>query len=392
MPNVPVHSEQRRFPCGKCGAKLEFAPGTDALRCPYCGAENAITESDGGGAARPPGDDGPARGARGDGGTTPSHADALEQDLATHLRKLADGAPQQTVAVVRCDACGAQVDAPPNLTSFACCFCGSNIVARSRECSIIRVNALLPFRVTGEAATQSFRTWLKRLWWAPNALKRQGMLDAAVKGVYLPAWTYDAIATTRYVGERGDAYYVTVYRTVNGRRVAHQERRIRWSPRSGVVRDDFDDVLVLASSSLPRAKVEELTPWDLKEVQPYREEYLAGFTAERYQLPLDEGFQEAVRRMQPTIEATIRAGIGGDEQRIHRKDSNYSEVTFKHLLLPIWVSAYRFKGRVFRFLVNARTGEVQGERPYSAWKIGLAILGGLVLIAILVAIFGATRR
>ena len=92
--------------------------------------------------------------------------------------------------------------------------------------------------------------------------------------------------------------------------------------------------------------------------------------------------------MANTIHATIRADIGGDHQRIHSADTRYRDVTFKHILLPVWISAYRYHERVFRFLVNARTGEVQGERPYSWVKITLAILAALAVIAILMMIFG----
>ena len=52
------------------------------------------------------------------------------------------------------------------------------------------------------------------------------------------------------------------------------------------------------------------------------------------------------------------------------------DVTFKHILLPVWLVAYRFRGRTYRFVVNARTGRVQGERPWSAWKIALAVILG----------------
>jgi hypothetical protein len=82
--------------------------------------------------------------------------------------------------------------------------------------------------------------------------------------------------------------------------------------------------------------------------------------------------------------ATIREDIGGDHQRIHSVKTRYENIMFKHLLLPVWLSAYRFRERVYRFLVNARTGEVQGERPYSWVKIALLVLGiigGLLLAA-----------
>ena len=87
-----------------------------------------------------------------------------------------------------------------------------------------------------------------------------------------------------------------------------------------------------------------------------------------------------------TIRATIARDIGGDHQRIHSVDTRYFNVTFKHALLPVWISAYRFHERTFRFLVNARTGEVQGERPYSWIKITLAVLAAIVAILIIMLV------
>ena len=74
----------------------------------------------------------------------------------------------------------------------------------------------------------------------------------------------------------------------------------------------------------------------------------------------------------------------GDEQRILSKTTYYSDITFKYILLPVWISAYRFKDRNFQFLVNARTGEVQGERPWSWVKITLAALLVIAIIGIIV--------
>ena len=119
---------------------------------------------------------------------------------------------------------------------------------------------------------------------------------------------------------------------------------------------------------------------------PYADEYLSGFRAESYQVSLAEGFEEAKGVMASAIRNSIRGDIGGDEQRIHSANTQYGKITFKHILLPVWMSAYRFRDRVFRILINARTGEVQGERPYSPWKIVGVVLLGLVIIAVVVLI------
>ena len=105
-------------------------------------------------------------------------------------------------------------------------------------------------------------------------------------------------------------------------------------------------------------------------------------------VPVATGVFQAM--MQPTIDSTICQNIGGDHQQITSKNSDYLDITFKHLLLPIWISAYRYQERVYRFLVNARSGEVQGERPYSVWKI-LSLILACILVVVLVGLFAHNR-
>ena len=149
---------------------------------------------------------------------------------------------------------------------------------------------------------------------------------------------------------------------------------------------------VLASWSLPREKTDSLEPWDLENLTPYQDEYLSGFQAEAYQVNLAQGFEQAKKKMGAIIEDTIETDIGGDHQRIHSVSTEYNNLTFKHILLPIWINAYRYQGKSFRFVVNARTGEVQGERPWSYLKIAMAAVGALAaggLIYWLIRTFGS---
>jgi len=201
----------------------------------------------------------------------------------------------------------------------------------------------------------------------------------------VPHWTYDANTTTDYTGQRGEYYYETQWYTdSNGNRRSRQVRKTRWYYASGRVFNSFDDLLVLASESLPRKYAEKLEPWDLDGLMPYQEEFLSGFKAENYSVDLATGFQTARDMMEPTINQTIRRDIGGDTQRISSKNVLHDNITFKHVLLPVWVSAFRYDNKVFRFLVNARTGEVQGERPWSWVKITFAVLGAIALVALIV--------
>ena len=365
-PSNPSASSQ--FPCSNCGANLVFQPGTDHLVCPYCGTDNPIPVSD---------------------------APVIELDFESHVGQLEQSESTHIVLTVRCTNCGAESDFTHDVTAGKCPFCGTGIVAQAASHRQIKPASLLPFVVTRKQSEDLFKRWLHSLWFAPNDLKKLAERESGIQGVYIPAWTYDSHTRSDYVGERGDDYWTTESYTSyeNGKPVrrTRQVRRTRWRRASGHVRVNFDDVLVLASQSLPAAHAQALEPWDLKNVVPYQDHYLSGFIAESYQVNLEQGFGIAKQIMAGDIELTIRRDIGGDHQRIHDVRTGYFDVTFKHTLLPLWISAYRYRARAWRFLVNARTGEVQGERPYSWIKITLAVLLALMVLLIVGVLTQASR-
>jgi len=334
---------------------LQFAPGTNALTCAHCGAANEIAAS-----------------------TEPVE----ELDYQAQLAELEKSAETVERRVLKCDSCAAEVEPPPNVTATDCPYCGFHLNITLHTSKRLKPKALLPFKITRDEAQSKFFEWLSSLWFAPSRLKHFARSESKLSGMYVPSWTYDSATTSRYTGQRGDAYYVTVGAGKNRRR----ERRVRWSDASGTVHVDFDDVLVLASHGLPKELAVSLEPWDLKAVVPYDDAYLSGFQSECYELNLEQAFEVAKGIMEGGIHNAVRSDIGGDEQRIITVRTDYGSLTFKHILLPLWISAYRFHNKVYRFLVNARTGEVQGERPYSWAKITLAVLAALFVIGIIVLV------
>lgn len=360
-------TEEYRWPCEQCGAQLRFAPGQTELTCDYCGRLQTI----------------PAETAR-------RRASALqEHDLASGLK---DDLPPSAMAEVRttsCPNCGAQVEFTGATHATQCPFCASPVVVDTGTQRHIKPQALVPFALTEDQARRAMTAWLGSLWFAPNTLLEYARKGRAMTGIYVPFWSFDAATRSRYTGQRGEYYYQTrtVTTRVNGRIKTRQEqvRHTRWYPASGRVARDFDDVLVMASTSLPARLGDGLTPWDLSALQPYTPEYLAGFQAEGYTVALAEGETQAKAKMSDVIASDVRRDIGGDEQRISSVDTTWSEETFKHILLPIWTAAYKYNGKSYRFLVNGQTGEVQGERPWSVWKIAFTVL--LVAALVLGAVY-----
>ncbi len=341
----------RVFPCENCGADLEFHIGQQDLKCSYCGHEKLIELA--------------------------PDAEITEQDFHAILEKVREWQQQsgdntnEGQSEVRC-GCGANVVFVGSLTSSECPYCGVPLQRDKVHDSPKRVpvHGILSFQVEKEKARMNLSEWVRSRWFAPNEFLQRGV-EGRFNGVYLPFWTYDSLTFSRYWGARGDDYTVTVTDSNNQ---THTETHTRWTSVSGSHQRFFDDVLVLATKGMNRDLMDSLEPWTLDNIQPFTQELLAGFMARTYEVELGEGFPIAKKRIDAGIESDVRNQIGGDKQRIDKIQTRYDAITFKHLLLPVWLLAYRYHDKTFQVLVNAVTGEVQGERPYSVWKITLMVL------------------
>ncbi len=353
--------------CKDCGALLKFKPGTNSLVCEYCGAKNEIAQPQ-------------------------AKTEIQERSLEDFLAQNAQQEEKIEVTTVKCDGCHAINTFNPKTVSDKCAFCGSPLVITTGSTSrIIKPEYVLPFGIDLNKAKEYFLKWINSLWFAPSNLKSYIESAGGLNGVYLPFWTYNCTTDSDYTGQRGEDYYLTESYTTteNGQTVTKQRQvtKTRWYPAFGNVSNSFENLLIEASTSLNKKKLRSLEPWDLKNLVSYDDKYLSGFRSESFAVDVKSGYGEAKQRMSPVIESTIRQNIGGDRQMIHSVSTTYHNPTFKHILLPVWVSAYRFNGKVYQFLVNARTGEVQGERPYSVGKIIGAIIFGIAVIVTLYLLF-----
>jgi DNA-directed RNA polymerase subunit RPC12/RpoP len=360
----PAPVAHQQYPCAACGARLEFAAGTTALQCPYCGHQQEVVLA----------------------------AERMVREHSFDAWLYSENKPTGHVGTygVHCSGCGARTET--DMLSDACPFCGAAIVIEANAEAMITPEAVLPFGVPQDVALQSMRDWIGSRWFAPNSLKALAAHED-IQGTYLPHWTFDSNTTTMYEGKRGDYYYTTEsYTDSNGDRQTREVRHTRWRSTSGTVQRTFDDVLVPAVTSLPADKLAQLEPWDMPEVTPYQAEYLAGYQTLRYEVEPPEGFELFKTSVNRTIERDCLDDIGGDEQRLHATQIDWGDLTFKLLLLPVWLAAYRYHDRAWRVMINARTGEVIGERPYSVWKITAAVFAVLTALAIALTLYTLTRH
>lgn len=343
---------QNEVICKCCKAKLTFAPGTNTLKCEYCGTENEIVVDQ----------------------QIQDNA-SQEQDLESSLSKDENLVEVHTI---KCKCCGAETTLQGNVISDKCEFCDAPLTLDMKQTDKkLKPQAIIPFKVEKNKCNDLFKNWVKGLWFKPSNLVESTTHKEQFAGVYIPYWTYDAQGRAWYKGQRGEHYYVEVEEN-------KKERRTNWFRTSGNVSKFFDDILVPASTSLPYSLLDSLEPFNYKEVMGFDPKYLSGFKCETYSIGLKEGFEKAKKTMEDELEDMAKDQIGGDEQKIDFIEYKFFNTTFKHLLLPIWITAFPYKGKVYRVIINGQTGKVVGDCPRSVLKIIAFILGIVGVIGLII--------
>ena len=354
------------FRCSQCDGKMVYDPASRTLVCDHCGYSKTVP--------------------RGEGRRAIVDYD-LESGLAT-ARKRGYGAPVHTS---QCQECGASVHFADHTTATECDFCGSTqVLEREENSDLLRPESLVPFRISRDQAGQTFAGWLGKLWFRPSDLKRRAQL-AEMSGVYVPYWSFAAAVQSDWTAEAGYHYHKTqryVEEDDAGNVVTktRQVRRTRWRPAWGSRRDSFREVLICASRGLPEKLERKLWTFDTSELLPYEPIYLAGWRAEEYAVELNDGWRRAVARMESVQARRCAWDVPGDTHRFLHVTNTFSDQTFKHILLPIWISSYRYGNNVYRFLINGQSGEITGKAPLSKLKVGLFSLAAIAIVAVIVIV------
>ncbi|MEL7568611.1 MAG: hypothetical protein AAGU27_27595, partial [Dehalobacterium sp.] len=334
------NQETDTFPCENCGGNMTFDPENNTLSCAYCGNKRVISDQPG---------------------------EIVEYDYATAENDQATDWGVETT-VIKCENCGAETVLESFSTAQFCSFCGSSHIIRTEEAAGIPPESLIPFKINEKKAMGFFADWIKKRYMAPKALK-SNYATKQIKGVYVPFWTYDSQTVSAYTGEGGTHYYVTETYTAqeNGKTVTktRQVRHTRWWPTSGVYSQFFNDVMVNASKKVREKKISRIESYNLSDLVGYQPEYLSGFYAERYSIGLKEGWSIACNTIKDKIRQGIIRKINADEVRNLHINTEHHNIKYKYILLPIWISSYSYKNKIYNFMINGQTGEVSGEAPLS---------------------------
>lgn len=345
---------------------MTFDPETQSLKCASCGATEAVRHEAG---------------------------ETIREYPIEEAMNMASNDWQSPTVTVRCGGCGAESIVASGSGTVECAYCGSQqIVTSEGNANTIRPESLIPFRVNRDTATEKFRTWLKKAWLAPKTVRQAGVRPERFHSVYVPYWTFDAQTWSHFTAEIGTYYYTTETRTVTdsegkSRQEQHQVRHTRWHTTSGTYEHFFDDMRVLAISHEQSRIMDKLADYELSALLPYKPEYIAGCEVNRYTIGVMQGFENAKGKMHDALVSMVRSTLHGDEIRNINLSTNHTDVRFKHILLPMWISAFQFKSKVYHFVVNGQSGTVKGTYPLDPLKVTLLVLLGIAVVAGLILLF-----
>jgi len=337
--------------CPACAGVLNFDPLAGGLLCPFCGYTEKVKACE---------DD--------------LSADELCITTADRLENCNWGAEKK---IVTCQACGAESIYDVLQISSVCPFCDSNKVMEANCENTMAPNGVVPFKISESQAGELFQKWIGRKFFAPKEAKESSAAKCFL-GIYLPYWTFDTDTITDYTADYG-----IDKRVKKGDKI---QTVTNWFKTRGNYLEDIDDELIVATTNHNQIMLRGLEPFNTADNKVYKPEYVAGFVAERYAIGIKEAWKLAKQyisqRLNRNVEAKIKKDNRADRIRNLKLSTSFTNVTYKYLLLPIWMSHYQYHDKVYHFMVNGQTGRVSGTAPISILKVALTVAGVITVLVL----------
>jgi len=350
------------YTCPNCGAATAFDVAAGGIACEHCGYIAPVQEE-----------------------VLGRVADEFEFTLETVSQANRGwGIKRQ---VLHCDACGGELSLAEGVISTNCPFCASNQVnLTTSPDEFLRPRYLIPFKITLEQSRHLAKTWLGQGWFHPDALAANSVLRR-FSGIYFPFWTFDSKITAHWKAQVG---YQKTVRHYNAAQKRWETRtKIDWRWEDGTVPLIFDDLLVIGSSprQVSHTILRRIDNFQMRDLVAYHPDYLAGWQAQAYERTLTDAWEIGKQKIREQAKQACYRDIPTSHVRNFSMSADFADESWRYILLPVYLAAYKFQDQTFQIMVNGQTGAVGGQKPVAWWKIWLAI-GGLLAPGLILGLFG----
>lgn len=294
-----------RFTCPKCGSRMVFDGDGRSLICESCARQEALNPN--------------------------------RQNEQNFILAMSTGQGQRAPVAMKtfkCQGCGAEFVLPPEVISESCSYCGATyVLVGTRE--LVEPDSIIPMAFNQRAAATHLVEWVER-----HKIKPQGKVQAP-RGLYLPIWTFDMLGNMPWSG------------------VVYENKRT--IPVSGEKMITTDDSVVYSTPKLADLLPKIMQDFLLNDGVTYDARYLAGWPAEIYHKNLAEASLDARKQVVDQLRRDIRME-NGHVSKLSPGGAKITILSFKLVLIPIWVTEYRLEDHPYRVIINGQTGSMYGER------------------------------
>jgi uncharacterized Zn finger protein (UPF0148 family) len=360
QPKKKAAAAPQTYTCPQCGATTQFNVAAGGVKCQYCGYTAETKAKTVGKRAQ-------------EFEFTVETWEQAEQGWGIERREL------------HCDTCGANLAITEGSLTATCPFCASNKVnVRTAASEALRPNVLIPFKIQAEQLRPIAQEWLGKGWFHPAELAASARVEQ-FSGIYTPYWTFDAHVRARWKAEVGYEKTERYYDHSDGEWKTRTVIEWRWE--DGAITLNVDDLLINGSSRLSKVILERIKAFNLKELTAYSPDFLAGWQAQAYDVTLPQAWEQGKDIIRQQAKEACHQDINSSHVRNFSMSADFADETWRYLLLPVYVAAYRFEGKTYQVMANGQTGIIAGQKPVAWWKVWLAI-AALVIPGLLVSLIG----
>ncbi len=337
-----IREKVKKFECPQCGADTKYNVSTGGVACEHCGYVKAVEAKHEG-------------------------TSAEQFEFTVETMSEAEQGWGVTRQELHCNNCGAELTLREGEISTKCPFCTSSKVnIQTAKSDTLRPRFLIPFKIKPEDTGVKVKEWLKKGWFHPKELAQSSDVKN-FSGIYMPFWTFDADVSSKWEAEVGHEESERYYDS--DEKEWKTKTEIHWQWKSGYVTLNLDDILISGSSSTSRVILEKLYPFELKDLVSYNPDFLAGWKAQAYDVTLIKAWEDGKTTIREKAKGACYRDTGSSHIRNFTMTADLSGEKWRYILLPVYISAYMFRNKVYQVMVNGQTGNVAGQRPVIWWQV-----------------------
>jgi DNA-directed RNA polymerase subunit RPC12/RpoP len=349
----------KKYKCPNCGKTVKIDSSAQNMKCPHCDAEleiNALADYQ-----------------------KEVESQAKDRfDWKTESGGTWEEIDLGDLSAGSCPSCGAEFIGDKNAIAMLCPCCGSAQIAQKRVPKMLKPDYCVPFKLEKKSAVEALKQFCdgKRL--LPDSFKKEDRVEN-IQGMYTPFWLFDAKAQARvrYKAAKVNSYSDESYDYTK-------------TDYYSVVRDgslNFEKFPVDGSDKVDEAYMDAVEPFDYAQMPNFQSEYLAGYSAQKYNVDVEAGKKEANERIRNSIEKEFAASVTGySTVEVESSAVNIESGKVSYALLPVWILNTKYKDENYPFVMNAQTGKFTGKLPVDKGK---AMIFRLMFTAIFGVVFTA---